>query len=80
MKFFGSAARESFDSPRSNLDFLAPFEDLAAGPYAAEACFRLLENLEGLLRRPVYLVANPAFRTPCFQQTPNTSRPLVYVD
>ena len=55
LELFGSAADDSFDPGRSDVDFLVEFETLADGEHA-DAYFGLKESLASLLARPVDLV------------------------
>jgi predicted nucleotidyltransferase len=64
LTIFGSATSASFDTERSDVDFLvefAPGSDDAFGAY-----FGLKEDLESLLGRPVDLVMANAVRNPHF--------------
>jgi predicted nucleotidyltransferase len=77
LELFGSAAGDSFDSHRSDADFLVEFEPLADGEYA-DAYFGLRESLESLLSRPVDLVMNKAIRNPYFLEAIEPTRMLLY--
>lgn len=63
LDLFGSAADGRFDPARSDLDFLATFEELAGGAYAG-AYFGLREALAGLFGREVDPVTEPALENP----------------
>lgn len=62
---FGSATRDDFDEARSDVDFLAEFDD-GPGLRALRQYFGFKEDLEALLGRSVDLVSgrleNPFFR------------------
>ena len=73
---FGSAASDSFDDQRSDLDFLVEFEDLAQGYF--DAYFGLLEALEDLFGRPVDLVMSRAVKNRYFLEGIQASRTLLY--
>ncbi len=62
---FGSAVTGRFDASGSDVDFLVEF---GKGPVGGQfdAYFGLKEELEGLLGRPVDLVALAAFENPYF--------------
>lgn len=77
LELFGSAAGESFDSRRSDVDFLVEFEPLAEGEHA-DAYFGLRESLELLLSRPIDLVMTKAIRNPYFLEAIEPSRTLLY--
>jgi predicted nucleotidyltransferase len=77
LELFGSATGKSFDSGRSDLDFLVTFGDLATGQYA-DAYFGLWEGLEALFGRHIDLVAAKRFANPYFQQAVDATRTPVY--
>ena len=77
LDLFGSAAGPSFDPGTSDLDFLVEFEALPHGEYA-DAYFGLLEGLQDLLHRPVYLVVESAIRNPYFRKSIERTRTLLY--
>ena len=74
---FGSAAGGSYDSARSDLDFLVEFQPAACDDYA-NSYFGLLEALEGLFGRPVELVVRSAIRNPYFLQAVDETRTPLY--
>ena len=77
LEVFSSAAREDFDSARSDVDFLVDFvEEHAMGPF--DRYFGLKESLEQLCDRSVDLVEEKAIRNPYFQQAIKRDRVLVY--
>ncbi len=67
LALFGSAASETFDPDRSDLDFLVEFEDLPPAEYA-DAYFGLLKDLEDLFGRPVDLLTPSSLQNPYFRQ------------
>ena len=78
LEVFGSAADESFDPGRSDVDFLVEFKsgvDLGAwlGHY-----FELRDELSRLLARPVDLVMISALLNPDFIREVNRTRELLY--
>ena len=78
LEVFGSAADGTFDSGRSDIDFLVEFEpgtDL--GPWMARY-FDLKGELETLLGRPVDLVMATAPSNPYLVAEIDRSRELVY--
>ena len=77
LELFGSAAGETFDPHRSDVDFLVEFEPLADGEHA-DAYFGLRESLESLLGRPVDLVMTRAIRNPYFLEAIAPTRTLLY--
>jgi len=77
LELFGSAVGDSFDSDRSDVDFLVEFEPLAEGEHA-DAYFGLLESLESLFARPVDLVMTRAIRNRYFLQVIERTRTLIY--
>jgi predicted nucleotidyltransferase len=77
IEVFGSAAGDSFDPTRSDLDFLVTFNELGPNQHA-DAYFGLLEDLQELFDRPVDLVVASAIQNPYFRQTVESSRKLVY--
>lgn len=77
LEIFGSAADDSFDENRSDLDFLVEFGDLPEGR-RFDTYFDLLHELENLFGRRVDLVESDAMRNPYFIRRVNESRRLVY--
>jgi predicted nucleotidyltransferase len=77
LELFGSAANESFDPKKSDLDFLVEFRALDAGQ-RANAYFGLLEDLEALLNRHVDLVMTRAIRNPYFLKSIARTRTVLY--
>ena len=77
LEVFGSAATESFDRSRSDVDFLVEFlrtDEMDA----ADQYFGLLEELEAVLGRHVDLVCARAMRNPYFIKAVNQTRRLLY--
>ncbi|MGB2985810.1 MAG: nucleotidyltransferase domain-containing protein [Phycisphaerae bacterium] len=77
LEVFGSAADGTFDSQRSDVDFLVEYFPLSPGEYY-EAYFGLLESLEALFERRVDLVDATCLKNPYFIQGVNESRSVVY--
>jgi predicted nucleotidyltransferase len=75
---FGSAARGVFDPEKSDLDFLADFEDRApTGSYAARV-LDFSEALEKLFGRRVDVVIEQSVRNPFFRKVIESQRESVY--
>lgn len=73
---FGSAADDSFDPQRSDIDFLVEFRPLDPAPLA-DAYFGLLDALTKLFDLDVDLVTPKSIRNPYFLKGVNkTRRPL----
>jgi predicted nucleotidyltransferase len=80
LEVFGSAASDTFDPERSDVDFLVDFtpgQDL--GPWLKHY-FEFKEALEKLLGRPVDLVMGKAVTaaSPYFLREVNRTRKLIY--
>jgi predicted nucleotidyltransferase len=67
LELFGSAATGAFDAGRSDLDFLAKFDDLLPARYA-DAYFSLKQELEVLFGRRVDLITASNLDNPYFRQ------------
>lgn len=77
LELFGSAATESFNPERSDLDFLVDFLPLEPGAHS-KAYFGLWFALQDLFRRDVDLVEVPAVTNPYFLKQINKHRQLLY--
>ena len=77
LSLFGSAANERFDPERSDVDVLVEFEKMRPAEHAAHY-FGLLEDLQGLLRRPVDLVEPGPIRNPYLKQSIEANKVLVF--
>ncbi|HEY4210290.1 MAG TPA: nucleotidyltransferase domain-containing protein [Steroidobacteraceae bacterium] len=77
LEIFGSATGSSFDSRRSDLDFVVEFGPFPAGGYS-EHYFALLEDLKQLFNRPIDLLVGRAIRNPYLLESINRSRELLY--
>lgn len=78
LEVFGSAAGESFDANRSDVDFLVEFlPDVDLGPWLTRY-FDLRDELARLLGRSVDLVMISALRNPYFIREVNRTRELLY--
>lgn len=74
---FGSAARDSFQSEASDLDFLVALDESSPAEYA-ENYFGLAQELERLFGRRVDLVTERSVRNPYFREVLETTRQLLY--
>ena len=78
LEVFGSAADDSFDPARSDVDFLVEFRpDVDLGPWLARY-FDLRDELSRLFGRTVDLVMASALRNPYFVREVNCTRQLLY--
>ena len=78
LEVFGSAAMDSFDPARSDVDFLLEFEDDSVSGYF-DRYFGLKEALESLFGRPVDLVTVKSVRNRYFWAAITRSRTPLYV-
>lgn len=77
LELFGSATEPSFDTERSDLDFMVEFTDhQPAG--AADRYFGLQEDLQAALGRPVDLVVRGAVNNPYVLRAINRQRLSLY--
>lgn len=77
LDLFGSAANDSFDPSRSDLDFLVEFEPLEPRAYA-RAYFGLRRDLIALFDREVDLVTAPSLKNPYFREQVMAERRLLF--
>ena len=77
LEVFGSAVNGSWDSVRSDLDFLVELQPLEPIQHA-DAYFGLLFGLEDLFHRRIDLVETEAIRNPFFLKSVNQSRQVFY--
>ena len=78
LEVFGSAAGDSFDPERSDVDLLVEFESGSnLGPWMAHY-FDFQHDLEGLLGCKVDLVMESAMRNRFFIKEVNRSKKLLY--
>ena len=77
LALFGSAAAGTYDSDRSDLDFLVEFQPAAFDDYA-NAYFGLLEALERLFEGPVDLVVRSAIKNPYFLHSVDETSTALY--
>ena len=77
LELFGSAADGTFDSGRSDLDFLVDFLPAAAGRIF-HGYFDFKDALEELFGRKVDLVMPGAIRNPYLVQAVNSQRTVLY--
>ncbi len=78
LNLFGSAAEETFDAQRSDLDFLVEFLPLQAGEHA-DVYFGLLHGLEDLFQRKIDLVTLRAIRNRYFLNAVQNQQQVIYV-
>jgi len=76
-ELFGSAATDTFDDARSDLDFLVDFLPCEPAQHARRY-LRLLVGLENLFQRKIDLLEIKAIRNPYFQEIVNQSRVELY--
>ena len=77
LSLYGSATSERFDSSRSDVDVLVEFEKMVPTEHAGHY-FGLQEDLEALLQHPVDLVEPGPIRNPCFRQSVDASKVLLF--
>lgn len=78
LELFGSAATDTFDPARSDVDFIVEYPpDYEFGLWLTRY-FELQERLSVLLGRPVDLVMAGAMRKPHFIEAANETRRLLY--
>lgn len=75
---FGSAADQSFDDARSEIDLIVSFVERPPGGIA-DAYFGLLGDLKQLFGREVDLIVERSIRNPYFRRNVEASRWPVYV-
>jgi len=78
LEVFGSAAKDSFDKAKSDLDFLVEFPPMTPAQHT-DAFFGFLEELEQLLGLPVDLIERAPIRNPYFLKSINQTKVLLYV-
>jgi predicted nucleotidyltransferase len=77
LELFGSATGQQFDPDSSDFDFLVQFQPMPPVEHG-DSYWRLLEDLEKLLGRPVDLVELAPIRNPYFLQGIEASRVVLY--
>jgi predicted nucleotidyltransferase len=77
LDLIGSAAREDFDSSRSDLDFVVEFNNFTV-ENAADRYLGLMVDLEDLFKRKIDLVSYRAIRNPYFKQVVDNTRVTLY--
>ncbi len=77
LELFGSAATDSSDSEKSDVDCLVEFKELTPAAHA-DAFFGLLEDLERIFERDIDLVEPRAIRNPYFLEAIQQQRVTVY--
>ena len=77
LEVFGSAAGDTFDPAKSDLDFLVEFQSMSPVEHA-DALFGLQEDLERLFDRPVDLLEREPIRNPYLLQSIDQTKALLY--
>ena len=77
LELFGSAATDTFDPRRSDLDFLVDLGDAPPVAYA-DAYFGLLEALQNLFGRSIDLITEPSVTNSYFRMSIDRTRRVVY--
>ena len=77
LSVFGSAAKDSFEPGRSDVDLLVEFDKMPPAEHAGHF-FGLQEDLEALLGAPVDLVEPKPIRNPFFRQSVESGRVLLF--
>ncbi|MBI2919517.1 MAG: nucleotidyltransferase domain-containing protein [Planctomycetes bacterium] len=77
LEVFGSAARGTDSSPKSDIDFLVEFEPIPAVVYK-DSYFGLLHGLEDLLGRRIDLIDTATVDNACFLRAIEPDRQVVY--
>ena len=77
LDLFGSAAKGSFLSGSSDLDFVVRFADRTPGTYV-DRYLDFAEALEDLFDRHVDLLTEAAIRNPYFRREVEATRQLIY--
>lgn len=77
LALFGSAAKDSFESNTSDLDFLVTFYSMKPSDHA-DNFFGLLEDLETLFAVPIDLVEASTLKNPYFREAINESLVNIY--
>lgn len=75
---FGSAATDTFNASKSDLDFLVSFNDSAKAA-AFDNYFGLRERLEDIFNRPIDLITAASVRNPYLRLEIDAQRLSVYV-
>jgi uncharacterized protein len=77
LELFGSAATDSFDAKKSDIDFLVKFEKLSPKEHA-DAYFGLLASLQDLFGISIDLLEAGAVRNPFLLESIDESRTTLY--
>ncbi|MFW6336208.1 MAG: nucleotidyltransferase family protein [Phycisphaeraceae bacterium] len=78
LEVFGSAAGDSFDPVRSDIDFVVRFDYSRGVHGAAKRYFHLRNELSALLGKSVDLVCEGAVKNPSFLKSLERSRTPIY--
>jgi uncharacterized protein len=78
LEVFGSATSDKFDAEKSDLDFLADFDEPPEGMDLVEQYFDLHAELESLFKRRVDLVELCAVKNPYFLRAIELHRKVLY--
>ncbi len=76
LEVFGSAATDSFDPERSDIDLIVAFADESPG--LARRYLALAEELEALFGCRVDLIIDKPFKNPYFRSSVNRTRTTIY--
>lgn len=74
---FGSSVKETFNE-QSDVDLLIAFDDNLNPVDYGQHYFDLIDQLEGLLQRPVDIITEPSLKNPYFIKSVNESKVLLY--
>ena len=77
LALFGSAAGDTFEPHKSDIDLLVEFKGMSPAEHA-EAYFGLQEDLEKLFGAPVNLVEPGPIRNPYFRQAIERTQVVLY--
>lgn len=78
LRLFGSALSDRFDPDRSDLDFVADFNQ-ADAPGIADRFMALATGLESIFNRQADLITRPAIKNPVFRRIIEESSIPLYV-
>ncbi len=77
LEVFGSAASDSFDPEKSDIDFLVDYQLLPPSQHA-DAYFGLLNDLQSLFGHSIDLVEDKAIENPYFRASVDETRQPIY--
>ena len=73
---FGSVLTDKFNS-ESDIDLIVDFKNIVVEDYA-DNYYDFKFSLQDILKRPIDLLEERAIKNPCFRQSVNLQRQLVY--